>query len=174
MYFKYIFILYSTSTLRILQKPVSGTGARTQVSLPLSECSCHKAAESYLLLLSFCHRHFLFIYAKWNRFSDKVCKINKIFHSQDYKAFFWRIRRICYPALCILWLVILGTLYMHHLPCASGIQFPRQYRWRNCACGSCQALIRSGEFSSADTERLLDMPRSETLGICFNIRSRGL
>lgn len=56
MYFKHIFILYSTSTLQILHKPVSGTGVGIQVSLPFSECSCHKAAESYLLLLSFCHR----------------------------------------------------------------------------------------------------------------------
>lgn len=112
----------------------------------------------------------LFIYAKRNRFSNKVCEINKIFLSQECKAFFWRI---CYPALCILWLVILETLYMC-LPHASGIQFPRRYRWRNCACGSCQAWITHGEFSSADTERLLDMPRSETLGTCFNIRSRGL
>lgn len=79
-------ILFSTFTLQILHKPASGTGAGIQVSLPLSECSYHKAVVSYSLLLPFYHRYFLFIYTKWNRFIIKVCKINKIFHGQEFKA----------------------------------------------------------------------------------------
>lgn len=143
------------------------------MSLPLGECSCHKAAQLYLLLLSFYHRYFLFIYAKWNGFIDKVCKTNKIFHGQEFKALCWRTRRICYPALHILWLVTLGSRYMC-LPHASGIQFLRRYRWRNCACESCQAWIGHGELSPADFARLLDVPRSETLGTWLNTGTVGV
>lgn len=46
MYLKYIFILYLTSTLEILHKPVTGAGAEIQVSLALSECSCYAAYSS--------------------------------------------------------------------------------------------------------------------------------
>lgn len=82
----------------------------------------------------------------------------------------WRMRGICCPALHTLWLGILGSCSMCS-PHASGTEFLRQYRWRNCAWKSCQAWIRHREFSSADTARLLNNPRNETLAPGFTLEA---